>query len=137
MHRCSVFGDFPGVLLRLGDRLDRSPANISFIIFLEILPPLVGKSSISSALKSGGSDAGLKLELRRLRMNGDNTLLTRDLDSRCRWRGITFLDPMELRHCRIIYSVVSSFYHFFEHHAFHLRVNIVYHDCIDCTKECI
>jgi hypothetical protein len=66
-------------MLLLGDRLGRSPVNILFIIFREMLPRF-NKSTASSGVNSGGSDAALKSESRRPRRDGDN----RAADSRSR-----------------------------------------------------
>jgi len=63
---------FAGLRLRLGDRLGRSPLKIFLIIFPEMLPRF-NKSSASSAEKSGGSEAALRIESLRLRRVGDNS----------------------------------------------------------------
>jgi hypothetical protein len=65
-------GNLAGLRLRLGERLARSPVNILLIVCLEILPRFVNKSSASSVEKKGGSDASLRIESRRFRMDGDN-----------------------------------------------------------------
>jgi len=63
-----------GLRLRLGDRLMPFPLNMFLIILPEMLPRF-NKSSASSAEKSGGSEAALRIESLRLllRIDGDNS----------------------------------------------------------------